>query len=247
MPVLHRIAAAVGVGVLALGVALVSAPLASAARAPQPPNVEYTFAKVHANGNVHSVGIWPYRMHLTGHWRTARGADGKRHAVQLKARSMGAIAHSDQLQPRRRQFAAALTVRLNRFVGPKPPNLLQQGFFRDRMMWKVEAMPTTGHVRCRFKGSLATRTIQSRIRIDDHKFHTVACFRTQSRIGVRVDNVTRWHRARVGRIVNPSQVRMGNKSMHDATQQFRGVVDYVAVAIGRKAPRRVLADAPSIT
>jgi hypothetical protein len=239
-------AAAVAATMLVSGVALL--PVQASARTAQPPRptVGYSFNVIRVGGIARSLGRQKLRLRMEQHWSRAVGADRKRHAVRFMAVSDGVIPNSARLTPHLHQIAIAVTFKLRSIVGPKPPNLVQQGYYADPAMWKVEVMPSTGHIRCRFKGTQGVRTVQSRTSINDHKFHTVVCFRLGDRIGVRVDDVTRARKVRVGAIVSSQPIRIGNKNLKDATQQFRGVMDYVAVALGRQPVRRVLNYAPSL-
>lgn len=239
-------AAAVAATMLLSGLALLSGQASASAASPARPTLGYSFNVIRAGGKVPSLGRQKLRLHMEQHWSRAVGADGKRHAVRFKAVSDGVIPNSARLTPRLHQIAIAATVKLSRIVGPKPPNLVQQGYYADPAMWKMEVMPSTGHIRCRFKGTGGVRTVQSRTSINDHKFHSVVCFRLRDRIGVRVDGVTRVRPVTVGRIVSSQPIRVGNKNLKDASQQFRGVMDYVAVAVGRQPVRRVTNYAPSL-
>ncbi len=228
------------------GLALLSGQASASAPRPARPTLGYSFNVIRAGGIVLSLGRQKQRLHLEQHWSRALGADRKRQAVRFMAVSDGVIPNSAGLTPHLHQIAIAVTVKLRNIVGPKPPNLVQQGYYADPAMWKVEVMPTTGHIRCRFKGTRGVRTVQSRTSINDHKFHSVVCFRLRDRIGVRVDGVQRIRRVTVGSIVTSLPIRVGNKNLKDASQQFRGVMDYVAIAIGRQPVKRVTNYAPSL-
>ena len=65
-------------------------------------------------------------------------------AVAFQARSRGVIKRSGALVPKRRAFAAAMTVKLRRLVGNDTPNIAQLGFYGDKGQWKVEVLPTDG-------------------------------------------------------------------------------------------------------
>ncbi len=245
----RRLVAVAAAGALVWGVAF-SAPtaVAQAGTAKRPPaDVVYTFNRVKPSGVVRDVSRPTHRqLRLGGHWRRAVGANGKRGAVSLMARSQGVINRSGELVPNRRAFAVAMTVKVTRFVGNDTPNLAQLGFYRDAGQWKVEALPDSGRIRCRIKGRQGAGLITSRRGINDGQFHLVVCYRLHGKIGISIDGRGRVVRRQVGAIQSTRPVHIGNKDLKSADDQFRGIVDYFSIALGRRPVARATAAAPTI-
>ena len=213
----------------------------------KPADVVYTFNKVRPGGIVRDVtGPSHRRLQLDGNWRRAIGANGKQDAVAFRARSWGVINNSEGLAPRRRAFAVAMTVKVNNFVGSDTPNLAQQGFYRDRSQWKVEVIPGSGRVRFRVSGVSGDTILTSRRGINDGQFHTVVCYRIHKRIGIVLDGRERTRRSSAGAIRSSRKVTLANKHLRTSEDQFRGVFDYFALALGRRPVARALAKAPDI-
>jgi hypothetical protein len=245
----RRLVAAAAAGALVWGVAFSAPPAgAQAGAAKRPPaDVVYTFNTVKPGGVVRDVSRPTHRqLRLSGHWRRAVGANGKQDAVSLMARSQGIINRSGDLVPNRRAFAVAMTVKVSRFVGHDTPNLAQLGFYRDAGQWKVETLPDSGRIRCRIKGIHGTSLITSRRGINDGQFHLVVCYRLHGKIGISIDGRGRAVRSHVGAIQSTRQVRIGNKDLKSADDQFRGIVDYFSIALGRHPVARATAAAPKI-
>ena len=243
----QRLAASAGAGLLACGLALTPAFAGTSTRVAAPARSSYSFNKVTPNGLVRDLSGRHRYLHLEGHWRRVAGANGKLDAVRFMPRSMGYIPKSAELVPGRRRFAVAMTVKINKLVGPSTAHLSQLGFFKDAGRWKVEVHPGSGRVGCTFKGTLGQASVKSRRSIADGSFHLVVCFKIGGKIGVRVDQAKGHavHRP-VGRILNNRTIRVGNKSMRTTAVQLHGVVDYFAVAVGPHPIARATAGAPTI-
>jgi len=247
MPLQHRIAAAVGVGVLALGAAVVSAPLASAKPAQAAPLSWYGFNRVTTAGVVRDNSHHRRLLHLEGNWRRTAGAAGHQNAIHFGTHSLGTIPKSAALVPGKRRFAVAITVKAGPLSGSSTAHLAQLGFAKDSGRWKMELRPGKGHVSCTFKGTRQEVTVTSRRSITDGQFHQVVCFRLGKTIGVQVDGTkARVRHRQVGSIASDRDIHIGNKSLRTTTVQFRGVVDYFAVAVGRRPVARAVAHAPTL-
>jgi hypothetical protein len=247
MPLQHKIVAAVGASVIALGSAVLSAPVASAQAKRPAPMSWYGFGRVTPTGLVRDSSHQHRPLQLIGHWSRVPGVQGKTDGVRFLAKSLGSIANSDALIPRGRPFAVAMVVRLRNFVGSDSPNLAQLGFYSDAGQWKVEAHPSSGRVSCRLKGTRGTVQIYSKRSIDDGQFHSIVCFRLHGRVGIKVDGTRgRSRLEHIGRINSNRTVHIGNKSMRNDTDQFRGVFDYFSVAVGPRPIKRALAHAPTL-
>lgn len=247
MPLHHRIAAAVGVGVLALGAAVVSAPFASARPAQASPLSYYGFNRVTTAGAVRDNSHHRRLMHLEGNWRRTSGAAGHQNAIHFGARSVGVIPKSAALIPGRQRFAVAMTVKAGPLSGTSSAHLAQLGFAKDAGRWKMELRPGKGRVSCTFKGSRQEATVTSRRGITDGQFHQVVCFRLGKTIGVQVDGTrARVLHRQVGSIESARTIHIANKSLRTATVQLRGVVDYFAVAVGPRPVARAVAHAPTL-
>ncbi|MFZ0323699.1 MAG: LamG-like jellyroll fold domain-containing protein [Actinomycetes bacterium] len=245
----RRVVAVALAGAVAWGTAFSPAMAVAhqAAARQAPADVVYTFNTIKRGGVVRDVtGPTHRQLRLSGHWKRAVGANGQKEAVRMMARSQGVISRSHDLTPHRRAIAVALTVRVRGFVGSDTPNLAQQGFFRDAGQWKMEAVPDSGRIRCRFKGVSGISQITSRRGINDGQFHLVACYRIHGRVGVQIDGRGRSIRSNVGSIVSSRQVTLGNKNLKSADDQFRGTVDYFSIALGRHPLARAIAAAPKI-
>lgn len=245
----QRLTISAGAGLLACGLALTPAFAGTSPRAAGPAKAlsSYSFNKVTSKGLVRDVSGARRYLHLEGHWRRVAGANGKINAVRFMPHSMGYIPKSAALAPGRRRFAVAMTVKINKLVGPSTAHLSQLGFYKDPGRWKVEVFPGSGRVGCTFKGTVGQASIQSRKGIADGKFHTVVCYKIGGKIGVQIDQA-KGHAARrpVGRILNSGTIRVGNKSMRTTAVQLHGVVDYFAVAVGPHPIARAVAGAPTI-
>jgi hypothetical protein len=213
----------------------------------KPANVVYTFNKIRPGGVVRDVSPpTNQRMMLKGNWARAADVNGAKKAVAFRAKSLGEIRRSDSLMPGRRAFAVSMVVKVRKFVGDDTPNLAQLGFFNQKNQWKVEVSPKSGNILFRVKGTKRAATVQSRVSIDDRKYHLVTCFRKKGKIGVRIDGVNRSRKATTGSVRSPENVRIGNKHLRTADDQFRGNFDYFSIAIGRQTIARSVAKAPSI-
>ena len=204
----------------------------------EPADVVYTFNKVRAAGARDMSNPTHHRLVLQGDWERAVAANGKRDAIAFQARSRGVIKRSGALVPKRRAFAAAMTIKLRRLVGNDTPNIAQLGFYGDKGQWKVEVLPNDGRIRFRVKGSKGARAITSRRGIDDGQFHRIVAFRTHSQIGLILDGHKRTRNARLGTVSSSRNITIANKHTRSASDQFRGTFDYFAIAIGHQAVAR---------
>ena len=109
-----------------------------------------------------------------------------------------------------------------------------------------EALPESGRIRCRIKGATGTSLITSRRGINDGQFHLVVCYRLHGRIGIRIDGRGPDRRSNAGAIRSTRQVHLGNRNLRSASDQFRGVIDYFSIAVGRRPVARATAAAPKI-
>jgi hypothetical protein len=213
----------------------------------KPADVVYTFNKIKPNGYVRDVtGRSHRRLKLEGNWRRVAGVNGKKDAVRFGSRTRGVITRSAGLAPKRRPFAVAMVVKVNRFVSNDTPNIAQQGFYQDPGQWKVEVVPGSGRIRFRAKGVSGATVLTSRRGINDGQFHTVVCYRLQKKIGIVIDGRERTRKSSVGAIKSSRKVTIGNKHVKTNEDQFRGVYDYFALALGHKPVARALAKAPDI-
>ena len=187
-----------------------------------------------------------HSLRLAGHWLTARGADGRRNAVELRTRSEAVITRSTPLIPGDRGFAVAMTVKINQVVGNDTPNLAQLGYYRDPGQWKIEVLPSSGQVRCRIKGPSGTGLVISKRGIIDGKFHTVVCYRLHGQIGIAVDGHAVQQHVHIGTIASTRQVHIGNKDLKGSSDQVHGVVDYFSIALGARPVARATAAAPAL-
>jgi hypothetical protein len=240
--------AAVAAALTVTGLALSPAQASSEQRAKAPVSVRavYSFDALTPRNKVKDLSPHHRFMQLTGRFRLAPGADGTKHAVAFRARSTGSIAQSAALVPGKRIFAVAMVIKVNSMVGKDSPNVAQQGFFKDAGQWKVEVMPGSGHVRCRFKGTAGNSFVHSRRSVLDGKFHQIVCYRYHTKIGVQVDGGNHIRNVRTGSITSNRLIHVANKNMGSSVDQFRGVLDYFAIALGKRPIQRATQLAPSI-
>jgi hypothetical protein len=106
-------------------------------------------------------------------------------------------------------------------------------------------LPGPASIQCRFKGTRTHYLLTSGVTgVDDGAWHTATCWRTGGVVGVTVDGVAVQHLVDVGDITNRRALHVGGKALTAATDQFPGVLDYVAVAIGPGAELASRAGAP---
>ena len=241
--------AAIGTAVVLSSLALAPAQAieTSAATELSPANVAYTFNKIRSGGIVRDITPPTHRrMLLKGNWARAADVNGDKKAVAFRARSLGIIKRSDPLIPKRRAFAVSMTIKVNKIVGTDSPNLAQIGYYRQRGQWKVEMLPKSGNILFRVKGAKGAGTVASRVSISDGGFHQVTCFRKRAKLGVIVDGTKRVRKVPTGAVTSPRPVTIANKGGKTSSDQFRGVFDYFAIALGPKAVARSVAKAPTI-
>lgn len=183
-------------------------------------------------------------LQLQGRWQLVTGRLGSLHAgqaVQFREGSMGRVPSRASLDPGRRTFAVAVVFRIPQgsrpFAGTDTPNIVQKGLFRSTGQWKLQLSPHDGgQVQCRVKGSdAAVMLTSSRGGVGrDGAWHTAACARFDDRVVLVVDGVvtTRW--VHVGKVRSASPMTVGNRALNASSDQFRGVIDTIAVA---RAPR----------
>jgi hypothetical protein len=183
---------------------------------------------------------------LHGSWVRALGRDGSE-AVWFRKGSIGRTPSRRALNPGGSRFAVGLAFRFPAgtaaLAGTDSPNLVQKGLFGSRGQWKLEVLHYTGgRIQCRMIGSLRTVDVVSPVRdiVADRAWHRAACLRSDRSVVLVVDGVRTVRSVRVGVIRNDDPVTVANKYRSATTDQFRGLVDSLAVARGPRALHRVL-------
>lgn len=225
-------------GVL-VAVAAVSAALipvtASFAAPPAKKVFEYTFDSAPA-GLVADVTGKGHALTLEGKWEGSSGIHSG--AVSFAHPSYANSPATSDLNPGSSEFAVTAVFRVvGDMAGPGgTPNIAQKGFFNDSGQWKMQLKPSTGSVQCRFKGSSGEVLVTSPVAgSDDGEWHTAACWRNSSQLGVTVDGVRTAISAKVGTIATTRPLRVGGKSLSATSDQFVGVLDYLSFAVGANA------------
>lgn len=76
--------------------------------------------------------------------------------------------------------------------------------------------------------------------VADRKWHKVTCVRRDHRVVLVVDGVRTARKVSVGRVASGFPMTVGNKASRPGSDQFRGIVDALAVAKGHGALERTL-------
>jgi hypothetical protein len=184
---------------------------------------------------------------LRGRWWRATGEGGSA-AVRFGRRSIASSPSRRALDPGRGLFAFGIAFRfpagMRALNGTDSPNLVQKGLVGSYGQWKLEILKYTGgRVQCRVIGTRRKVDVVSPV-IDivrDRSWHHAACQRRDREIVLVVDGVRTTKAARVGRVRSTAPVTVANKVRSAATDQFRGVVDSVAVGRGPGSLTRVRA------
>jgi hypothetical protein len=191
-------------------------------------------------------------LHLTGSWRNVAGAVGRAVAFRWNGRpAAGAVRSTTAFNPGFASFAVAVTLKADAVPrrGDYSPNVVQKGLFNDRGQWKLELVhKRSGTVaRCRFSGTRGHHTVvdRRRRRLNDGRWHKVACWRTTSTYGISVDGVETHLNGTVGAIANGRPLRVAAKTpASDLTDQFLGRLDCVAYVQGKHPLRLALSRVP---
>lgn len=229
-------------GVVVVGLSV--APAAPAAARAATLKAEYTF-DVTEGGVVDDLTGLGHTMTLTGSWSVTEGVSTP--AVAFGAPSMGKTPHDKALNPRAREFAVTAVFRIPQDTSGlrDTPNMVQKGLYGDPGQWKMQLNPGPAAVQCRLKGSLRAYLITSAVSgVDDGNWHTATCWRTGGVVGVTVDGIDTQHTINVGDIANGRPLQVGAKRLWSTGDQFPGVMDYVAVAMGEDASARSREAAP---
>jgi hypothetical protein len=198
------------------------------------------------NGVVRDLTTPRNDLTLHGNWVRALGRDGSE-AVWFRKGSIARTPSRRALNPGRARFAFGLAFRFPAgtaaLAGTDSPNLVQKGLFGSGRQWKLEVLHYTGgRIQCRMIGGRRSVDVVSPVRdvVADRAWHRAACLRTDHSVVLVVDGVRTVRSVRVGSIRNDDPVTVGNKYRSATTDQFRGLVDSMAVARGQAALRRVL-------
>jgi hypothetical protein len=124
----------------------------------------------------------------------------------------------------------------------KPPagkttdyDVIRKGTASDSaQFYKLEIRPDNRAV-CRFVGSNTTSTgllIHAGPVLNDGKWHTVTCTKTDTRITLGVDGVAHSKSGTVGSISNSGPLVLGAKNGRKFTDFYHGDLDEVSVSIG---------------
>jgi len=226
------------VAVAALSAALLPA-TATLAAPPAKKVFEYTFDAAPA-GVVSDTTGKGHALTLNGAWESASGVTSGVNggAVSFALPSFGNSPAKSDLNPGASEFAVTAVFRVGGNLAGlgDTPNIAQKGFFNDPGQWKMQLQPSTGSVQCRFRGSSGAALVTSPVTgIDDGGWHTAACWRTSSELGVTVDGVRTTSPGTVGSISTTRPLRVGGKSLSATSDQFVGSLDYLSFAVGAKA------------
>ena len=196
-------------------------------------------------GQVRDLSASSRPLDLVGNWAKARGRDGSA-AVKFGSTSVAIGSASSDLDPRRRAFAVAIVFRAPTgtqiFAGTDTPNLAQKGRYGSSGQWKLQLSDSNGgRVQCRLKGSASAAIITSRVRrvAADGRWHKAICVRRDHRIELIVDGQRTVKTVRVGRVASSGRMTVANKGSQSGRDQFRGVVDALAIAHGSRAVEKV--------
>jgi len=196
---------------------------------------EYTFDSAPA-GVVSDVTGKGHALTLNGAWGTASGVNSG--AISFALPSFGNSPAKSDLNPGASEFAVTAVFRVDGNLAGlgDTPNIAQKGFFNDPGQWKMQLNPSSGSVQCRFRGSTGAALVSSPITgVDDGGWHTAACWRNSSELGVTVDGVRTTSSAKVGTISTTRPLRVGGKSLSATSDQFVGALDYLSFAVGSNA------------
>jgi hypothetical protein len=197
------------------------------------------------NGAVADRSRPAHPLRLRGKWWRTQGENGSP-AVRFGRRSIGRSPDRSAFDPGRAKFAFGLAFRFPRgmqaLTGTDSPNLVQKGLFGSTGQWKLEILKFTGgRVQCRVIGGRRQADVVSSVRdvVRDRGWHWALCQRTDRRIILVVDGVRTSKQVRVGAVRSSAPVTVANKARSAATDQFRGIIDVVAVARGPGSLARV--------
>jgi len=186
-------------------------------------------------------------LDLIGEWAKARGR-GSSAAVQFRSTSVAVGRATTDFDPRQRTFAVAIVFRAPSrnqiFDGTDTPNLVQKGRYGSPGQWKLQVRDGNGgRVQCRMKGSTDAAIITSKVRrvAADGNWHKAICVRRDRRIELIVDGQRTVKKVRVGNVASSARMTVANKGPLSRSDQFRGLVDALAIAHGSRAVEQVRA------
>lgn len=185
-------------------------------------------------------------LHLKGQWSRVTGRNDSS-AVRFASTSVGKVADHRSLDPGRRSFSVSAVFKVpsgtDAFAGTDSPNLVQKGSYGSPGQWKIQLTRRDGgSVQCRMKGTRSAVLMTSPVTgvAKDRKWHTVSCVRRNQRVVLVVDGVRAVRHVAVGRIANGAPMTVANKASQSRSDQFRGVIDALAIAKGDAPLRRTL-------
>lgn len=169
--------------------------------------------------------------------RSATGRTGG--AVEFtQAPSIGMVAGSKADNPGTQNFALGIVFTTQPIpTGNYTGNLMQKGLFGDPGQVKLQLVPAAhGTVNCRIKGTSGARIITSTVTVDDGGWHTAACWRNGSVVGVTVDGVVTSSNWNPGSVTNQRSLTLANKGTNaDASDQHFGRTDFATWVIAPNA------------
>jgi hypothetical protein len=140
------------------------------------------------------------------------------------------VPNSPSLNPGGAAVTITISLKFTQLPAPKADyDLLRKGLAGTKGGdFKVE-IRDNGLAFCRFRGSTGVATLRKGPHLQDGKWHTVQCVKTDSAIQLIVDGVTFSKAAAVGSMSNASDVIVGAKPGDD---YFIGTLDEVRMDVG---------------
>lgn len=192
------------------------------------------------SGGVVADGVGSFNLRLEGPWHEVDGAVGRAIRFNYSTRtSLAKAMGSRGVNPGLREFGVAAYLKTDTVPrsGHYSPNVTQKGYYGDAGQWKMQLIGTAAGTigECRFKGDQGSQTVKdnSATKLDDTRWHSVVCWRTDDGYGITVDGVRSAVTGSVGKIANGRRILVGAKgSTADVTDQFQGTLDCVVYVVG---------------
>ena len=150
-------------------------------------------------------------------------------AYLFGGRSFVSVPNAAALNPGRKRIA--LKIRLNTTLVPPRPDwdIMRKGVFGNGTGdYKLEFQPT-GQATCGFLGSLDDAEITAGPPLNDGRWHTVQCVKTNASIRLVVGGRRFSKRVRVGSIRNGAPLVIGARP---GSEFFQGALDEASVVVG---------------